>query len=138
MYKREKEVIFLQRNIIYNEDCIIGMSKTPDNSVDFILTDPPYGVTKCTWDKVLPPERMWEQYYRVAKNNAAIVLFSDEPFSTQLINSNTKHFRYKWIWNKKRGSNFQNKPRHHACLCSVLCCLLHNNPDFFTAFIDTA
>jgi len=84
------------------------MSRIPDGSVDMILTDPPYGITKCTWDKVLPLELMWKQYLRVAKKNAAIVLFGDGPFSTQLINSNPKHFRYKWIWDKARGNNFQN------------------------------
>jgi len=85
-----------------------GCSRIPDKSIDLILCDLPYGVTKCKWDEVIPFEPLWEQYHRIAKDNAAIVLFSSEPFTTNLIKSNIKNFRYKWIWNKGRGNNFQN------------------------------
>ena len=99
---------FLKLDVIYNEDCLIGMSRIPDKSIDMILSDLPYGTTVYKWDNRIPLEPLWAEYNRIAKDNAAIVLFSDEPFTWQLIQSNNKYFRYKWIWNKGRGSNFQN------------------------------
>lgn len=95
-------------DVIYNMDCLKGMNNIPDSSVDLILCDLPYGTTGNKWDVIIPFEPLWKQYRRVAKKNAPIVLFSDEPFTCQLIGSNIKEFRYKWIWNKTRGSNFAN------------------------------
>jgi site-specific DNA-methyltransferase (adenine-specific) len=94
-------------NAIYNEECLIGMKRIPDKSINMILCDLPYGITACKWDIVIPFEPLWEQYNRVTKDDAAIVLFSGEPFTCNLIKSNPKSFRYKWIWNKGRGNNFQ-------------------------------
>lgn len=98
----------MKLNTIYNEDCLQGMTRIPDKSVDMILCDLPYGTTNNKWDTVIPLKELWRQYERVIKPNGAIVLFSDEPFTTTLISSNPKHFKYKWIWDKTRGSNFQN------------------------------
>jgi len=98
----------LELNKIYNMDCLEGMKLIDDKSIDMILCDLPYGTTACKWDTVIPFEPLWEQYERIIKDNGAIVLFSDEPFTSQLVNSNLKRFRYKWIWDKTRGSNFQN------------------------------
>ena len=91
----------MERNIIYNEDCIAGMSRIPDNSVDMILTDLPYGITGCRWDSLIPFDALWSQFLRVAKQNAAIVLTAAQPFTTQLIASQPKLFRYCWYWRKK-------------------------------------
>ena len=93
---------------IYNEDCIEGMKKIPDGSVDLILQDPPYGTTDCYFDKRLPLEPMWEQFLRVTKHNAAIVLFSQMPFGAELIMSQKKLFRYEWVWEKSLGVGFLN------------------------------
>lgn len=82
-------------------DCLEMMKSIPDNSVDLILTDPPYGTTACKWDSVIPFEPMWEQLNRVIKPNGAIVLFGNEPFSSLLITSNLKGFKYRLDWNKK-------------------------------------
>jgi site-specific DNA-methyltransferase (adenine-specific) len=71
-----------------------------------ILCDLPYGTTACKWDVVIPFEPLWVEYNRIAKENAAIVLFSNEPFTSNLIRSNPKDFRYKWIWEKDNGTNF--------------------------------
>ena len=76
------------------------MDEIPDESVDMILCDLPYGTTDCKWDSIIPFEMLWEQYNRIAKTNAAIVLFSAQPFTTKLIHSNLKHFRYCWYWKK--------------------------------------
>lgn len=96
----------MELNKIYNMDCIEGMKNIPDNSIDMILTDLPYGVTNCNWDKTIPFLPLWEQYNRVTKERAAIVLFSVQPFTTKLIHSNLKHFRYCWYWKKNNKTGF--------------------------------
>jgi len=83
------------------------MKQIPDGSIDAIITDPPYGTTACKWDSVIPFEPMWEQLNRIIKPNGAIVLFGSQPFTSALIMSNPKGFKYEWIWQKTRGSNFQ-------------------------------
>lgn len=93
---------------IYNEDCLEGMKRIPDASVDCIITDLPYGTTACQWDSVIPFEPLWEQYRRITKPNAAIVLFGSEPFSSALRMSNIKEFRYDWYWRKPKGTGFLN------------------------------
>jgi site-specific DNA-methyltransferase (adenine-specific) len=90
----------MKLNSIYNMDCLEGMKSIPENSVDMILTDLPYGVTECEWDNIIPFAPLWEQYNRIAKENAAIVLFAVQPFTTKLIHSNLKNFRYCWYWKK--------------------------------------
>ena len=90
---------------LYQGDCLEIMSRGPDNSIDAIITDPPYGTTGCKWDAVIPFEPMWEQLKRIIKKNGAIVLFGSEPFSSALRMSNIKQYKYDWVWNKKRISN---------------------------------
>ena len=87
-------------------DCLEVMKSIPDGSIDAIITDPPYGTTACKWDSVIDFDLMWEQLNRVIKPNGAIVLFGSEPFSSALRMSNIKNFKYDWIWEKNRGSNF--------------------------------
>ena len=101
----------IEVNKIYNEDCLEGMSRVPDKSIDMILTDLPYGSTQCKWDVVIPFEELWEQYNRVIKDNGAIVLFGTEPFSSHLRLSNLKHYKYDWVWDKVRGTGFLNAKR---------------------------
>ena len=97
---------------IYNEDCINGMSKIADGSVDAIICDPPYGNrVDCDWDVMLPLDEMWEQFNRVTKQNAAIVLFAQLPFAVDLINANRKMFRYEWVWSKSKAVGFLNANR---------------------------
>jgi DNA modification methylase len=97
-------MMMIELNKIYNEDCLEGMKRIPDGSVDLVLTDPPYGTTACKWDSVIPFEPMWEQLNRIIKSNGAICLFGSEPFSSALRMSNIKHFKYDWIWDKKMPS----------------------------------
>ena len=96
---------------IYNIDCLEGMKHIPDGSIDAIICDLPYGTTQCPWDAVIPFEPMWEQYHRIAKPEAAIVLFSAEPFTSALIMSNIKEFRYDLIWSKTKCGGFLNANR---------------------------
>jgi len=81
-------------------DCLERMKDIPDGNIDMILCDLPYGITSCKWDVVIPFEPLWGQYDRICKSNAAIVLFGNQPFTTDLILSNRKNFKYHLIWNK--------------------------------------
>lgn len=91
---------------IYNEDCLAGMKEINDASIDMILCDLPYGTTQCKWDTVIPFEPLWEQYRRVIKLNGAIVLTASQPFTSALVMSNPKMFKYCWVWDKKFSGNF--------------------------------
>ena len=91
---------------LYNEDCLEGMKRIPDGSIDAIITDPPFWTTACKWDSIIPFEPMWEQLKRIIKPNGAIVLFGSEPFSSALRMSNIKMYKYDIIWKKEKISNF--------------------------------
>ena len=86
--------------MIYQGDCLEVMKTLPDNSVDAVITDPPYGTTACKWDSVIPFPEMWERLNKLIKPNGAIVLFGSEPFSSALRMSNIKNYKYDWIWDK--------------------------------------
>ena len=96
----------MKLNTIYNEDCLEGMKRIPDNSVDMILCDLPYGTTNYAWDEVIPFGPLWEQYERVVKDNGAIVLTASQPFTSKLVSSKLEWFKHEWIWEKQRASNF--------------------------------
>lgn len=89
-------------------DCLELLPAIPDGSVNMILCDLPYGTTACAWDSVIPMNKLWEQYYRVCKPNAAMVFTAVQPFTTVLASSNLEHFRYEWIWEKPQGTNPMN------------------------------
>lgn len=89
-------------------DCLEIMKDISDKSIDMILCDLPYGTTKNKWDSIIPLNELWEQYERIIKDNGAIVLFSQMPFTAELVNSNLKLFRYEWIWKKENGTGFLN------------------------------
>lgn len=89
-------------------DCLELMKDIPDRSIDMVLCDLPYGTTRNKWDSVIPLNKLWEQYERIIKDNGAIVLFSQMPFSAELVHSNLKLFKYEWIWQKDNGTGFLN------------------------------
>jgi site-specific DNA-methyltransferase (adenine-specific) len=110
---------FLRNDIIlYQGDCLIEMENIPDQSVDLICTDLPYGTTDrkgteskgenrlLVWDTVIPLDKLWENYKRILKPNGAVVLTADQPFTSQLILSNLEWFKYEWIWKKKKTTGF--------------------------------
>ena len=92
---------------LFNDDCLKVMAAIPSGSIDAVITDPPYGTTACKWDTVIPFAPMWEQLKRIIKPNGAIVLFGSQPFTSALIMSNPKMFKYCWIWDKIKPSGFQ-------------------------------
>ena len=91
---------------IIHGDCLEVMPLIPDKSIDMILCDLPYGTTACKWDAVIPFEPLWENYKRIIKKNGAIVLFGSQPFTSALVMSHPKMFKYEWVWNKDNSSNF--------------------------------
>jgi site-specific DNA-methyltransferase (adenine-specific) len=92
-------------NKIICGDCLEVMPNIPDKSVDMILCDLPYGTTACKWDTVIPFEPLWEQYKRIIKDNGAVVLTASQPFTSALVMSNVKWFKYEWVWEKERPTN---------------------------------
>lgn len=93
--------------ILYNDDCFNIFPQLEEKSIDLVLCDMPYGTTACKWDTVLDLERMWKELKRIVKDNTAIVLTASQPFTSVLVTSNIKHFKYEWIWAKEQGVNFQ-------------------------------
>ena len=83
-------------------------ARIEDKSIDLILTDLPYGITDCAWDKVIPMEQLFAEYNRIIKNNGAIILTATQPFATDLINANRKYFRYDIVWEKTMPVGFDN------------------------------
>lgn len=98
----------IELNKIYNEDCLEGMKRIPDGSIDMILCDLPYGTTRNKWDSIIPFDKLWEQYERVIKDNGAILLSAQTPFDKVLGSSNIELLRYEWIWEKTSGTGFLN------------------------------
>jgi len=101
----------MELNKIYNKDFAELFSDIPDNSIDLLLTDPPYGTTKNKWDIPINLDVFWKEVERVTKDNAAILIFSQVPYSAALIQSNTKNFRYEWIVEKNNATGFLNARR---------------------------
>lgn len=102
-------------------DCLERMKEIESGSVDAIITDPPYGTTACKWDSIIPFAPMWEQLKRIVKPNGAIVLFGSQPFTSALIMSNPKMFKYEWVWEKSKAVGFVNAklkpmPKHENIL----------------------
>lgn len=95
-----------KNGVLYQGDCLEIMPALPAQSVDMILSDLPYGTTACKWDTVIPFEPLWKEYKRLIKPRGAIVLTASQPFTSALVMSNVKEFRYCWYWDKLRGSNF--------------------------------
>ena len=96
----------VSRSIFYNGDCLVEMDKIADKSIDMILCDLPYGTTQIKWDIIIPFEPLWKHYERVIKDNGVIVLTASQPFTSALVMSNPKLFRYEWIYEKGQGTNY--------------------------------
>lgn len=113
-------------------DCLELMKNIPDGSVDLILTDPPYGTTSCKWDNVIPFNPMWEELERIIKPNGAIILFSQQPFTSFLICSNPNLFRYQYVWDKGYSTGFANANKmplkQHEDICIFYSKLPKYNP----------
>lgn len=117
-------------NKIFNMDCLSGMSMYPDKSIDMILCDLPYGITDCRWDSLLPFDQLWQQYLRIIKDNGAIVLTACQPFTTRLISSQPKLFRYCWYWSKNMITGFANAKRQPLRCVEEVCVFYKHLPTY--------
>src|SRR5574343_760283 len=106
---------------LHNGDCLEVLPSIPSGSIDAIITDLPYGTTACKWDTVIPFEPMWKEVKRVLKPNGAFITTASQPFTSALIMSNPKMFKYCWVWDKKIPSNFANVKhaplKYHEDVC---------------------
>lgn len=103
--------------ILKQGDCLELMKDIPDKSVDMILCDLPYGATRNKWDTIIPLDKLWGQYERIIKENGAIVLHCQQPFTSELIISNRKKFKYCWVWYKKQCTGFLNAKKQPLRNC---------------------
>ena len=103
---------------LYNDDCLEAMKKIPDGSIDMILCDPPYGCTsRNKWDVIIPFEALWKQYERIIKDNGAIVLFGKQPFTSMMILSNSKMYKYNLVWRKNlKSGNLNARKNANGCI----------------------
>ena len=125
-----KFVLKMEIDKIYLGDCLELMKEIPDKSIDCIICDLPYGTTACKWDIVIPFKELWEQYGRISKDNAAIVLFAAEPFTSYLITSNIKIFRQKLTWLKTRPTNVFNAKKQFMNWTEDICIFYKLLPTF--------
>jgi site-specific DNA-methyltransferase (adenine-specific) len=96
----------MKTNCVYHGDCLDLLPSIPSKSVDMVLCDLPYGTTACSWDSIIPLDRLWREYERVIKDNGNIVLTANAKFTILLAYSNLKLFRYKWVWMKNNVTKF--------------------------------
>jgi site-specific DNA-methyltransferase (adenine-specific) len=102
-------------------DCLELMKNIPDKSIDMILCDLPYGTSACKWDSIIPFDKLWNQYNRIIKDDGAIVLFGNQPFTSKLIISNLNMYKYNWVWIKDNATNFLNKKYQAGKITEDIC-----------------
>lgn len=115
---------------LWHGDCLELMKNIPDGSVDMVLTDPPYGTTQCKWDCIIPLEPMWEQLKRIIKPNGAIVLTASQPFTSCLVMSNPKMFKYQWVWEKTQATGFFNAKKRPLVAHEDVCVFYYKPPTY--------
>lgn len=117
-------------NKLFEGDCLECMKEIPDESVDMVLCDLPYGMTQNQWDCYIPLDRLWEQYNRIIKPNGAIVLTSNGVFTAKLIMSQEKLYKYKWIWEKSKSTNFLNAKKQPLRKHEDVCVFYKKQPSY--------
>lgn len=123
-------------NNVFEGDCLEIMKQLPDNSIDMVLCDLPYGTTQNKWDSVIPLDELWRQYERITKDNGAIVLTSQGMFTAELMVSNPKMFRYKWIWEKSKSTNFLNAKKQPLRKHEDVCVFYKKQPVYHPQMIE--
>lgn len=133
--------IFLLRGTyamkLYYADCFDVFPTIDDKSIDLVLCDMPYGTTACKWDTVIDLERMWKELKRIVKDNSAIVLTGSQPFTTILISSNMKQFKYCWVWSKKVGGNWVQAKRMPIKTCEdvIIFGVTSTHPNYYPQMV---
>lgn len=123
-------------NNVYEGDCLEIMKQLPDNSIDMVLCDLPYGTTQNKWDSVIPLDELWKQYRRVVKDNGAIVLTSQGMFTGELMLSNPSMFKYKWVWEKSKSTNFLNAKKQPLRKHEDVCVFYKKQPIYHPQMIE--
>lgn len=129
-YSITREYMSEKKSCLYHGDCLDIMGDIDDKSIDLILCDLPYGMTKNKWDVVIPFDKLWEHYNRIIKDNGAIVLFGSQPFTTVMISSNMKYFRYSLVWEKNKFSDFLNAKRKPMKTNEDICVFYKKQPTY--------
>lgn len=127
----------MDTNVFHLGDCLEVMKEIPDNSIDMILCDLPYGTTACSWDSIIPFDKLWDHYNRICKQDSAMVFTASQPFTTSLISSNIKNFAFSWVWNKQFGGNFVQAKRQPIKIHEdvVVFCKSGKQPQYFPQMI---
>jgi len=136
MAKREIHKIETFLNNVIEGDCLEIMKQLPDNSIDMVLCDLPYGTTQNKWDSVIPLDELWKQYRRIVKDEGAIVLTSQGMFTAELMVSNPKMFRYKWVWEKSKSTNFLNAKKQPLRKHEDVCVFYKKQPVYHPQMIE--
>jgi len=128
----------MEINKIYQGDCLELMKQIEDNSIDLILCDLPYGITnRNVWDIVIDFEKLWKQYFRIIKEKGVIILTSVQPFTSILINSNLKMFKYCWYWNKVCPTGFLNAKKQPLRQIEEICVFYNSQPNYNPIMVHT-
>ena len=117
-------------NRVIEGDCLEVMKKIPENSIDMVLCDLPYGTTQNKWDSIIPLDLLWKEYQRIVKDTGAIVLNSQGVFTARLILSNEKLFKYKIVWEKSKATNFLNAKKQPLRKHEDICVFYKKQPDY--------
>lgn len=121
----------MKRNKIYLGDCLELMPKhVEDKSIDMIFCDLPYGTTQCKWDSVIDLHKLWSEYKRVIKDNGAIVLFASQPFTSILVSSNLRMFKYSFTWDKITKTNHLNAKKQPLRQVEDICVFYNKQPTY--------
>ena len=136
MAKRKIHKIDNFINNVFEGDCLEIMKQLPEKSIDMVLCDLPYGTTQNKWDSVIPLGELWQQYRRIVKDDGAIVLTSQGMFTAELMVSNPKMFRYKWIWEKSKSTNFLNAKKQPLRKHEDVCVFYRRQPVYHPQMID--
>jgi site-specific DNA-methyltransferase (adenine-specific)/modification methylase len=118
------------RALLIEADCLKAMPSIPDNSVDMVFCDLPYGTTQNNWDSVIPLNELWEQYWRILKPDGVILLMSQGIFTARLILSQERYFKYKITWVKSKSTNFLNAKKQPLRKHEDICVFYKNQPNY--------
>lgn len=138
MSKKQKTYLSPEEylNRVIEANCLEIMQQLPDNSIDMVLCDLPYGTTQNKWDSVIPLDKLWKEYKRIVKPNGAIVLTSQGIFTANLIVSNPKMFKYKWVWEKSKSTNFLNAKKQPLRKHEDVCVFYQKQPVYHPQMVE--
>ena len=115
---------------LWHGDCLTLMKDIDTNSVDMLLVDLPYGTTQCKWDSIISLKDLWIEYNRIIKDNGAMLFHCAQPFTSNLIMSNVKNFKYEWVWEKSKASNYLNAKKQPLRAHESIAVFYRNPPTY--------